>query len=444
MFDKKRPHFLLVGHEGSHNRGCEALIRSTVGIIREQYPNASFTVAALYPEHEGVLSDIAELHVVPGYSRKNFIYQESLYTYILKLHPLQLLRLVLPYGIVVRFGRKLFSHATIPQLRPADEAGFFQVSNLKKMVTDADAVISIGGDMYVEDYGPPLYVMEIMEFAQFLGRKSIIWGASIWPYKTKWIENRMREMLIRTDLITVRDDETANYLASLGIHNNVARVADGAFLMHPSFTDKTALPWAVRPSTVIGFNGSDLLFSYLSQSRAKQTLRDLVAFFQSLIDNEKYGVILMPHDGYPGAAERDFLFGFEQLIDRPEKVYMIPVGLNAPEIKAVISQCDFFISMRFHPSIASLSQCVPTLGISHSPKFAGLHKSVFGHTEYLIPYDEITYDTLKKYFTKLQSDKEEIREHLGRRIPELQAQARLGGKCVKDLLNSKLKTAAKA
>lgn len=439
MFDKKRPHFLLVGHDGAHNRGCEALIRSTVMVLRDQFPHASFTLATMYPELEGPLTDIKDISVVPGYNR-NFNISDCIP--IPKLKSNRLMH-YLRFAIQSLYKNQL-AHEPIRPLHLRTEQDFHLIRHLKKSLFEADALISTGGDLYNDDYGPPAYLMEIVEYAQFLRRTTIIWGASIWPYKTKWTENRMREMLIRTDLITVRDDETANYLASLGIYNNVARVADGAFLMPPSFTDKTALPWAVRPSTVIGFNGSDLLFSYLSQSRAKQTLSDLVAFFQSLIDNEKYGVILMPHDGYPGAAERDFLFGFEQLIDRPEKVYMIPVGLNAPEIKAVISQCDFFISMRFHPSIASLGQCIPTLGISHSPKFSGLYKSVFGHTEYLIPYDEITYDALKKKFTKLQSDKEEIREHLGRRIPELQAQARLGGKCVKDLLNSKLKTAAKS
>ena len=70
-------------------------------------------------------------------------------------------------------------------------------------------------------------------------------------------------------------------------------------------------------------------------------------------------------------------------------IFLPPIALDAQETKGLIGQCDFFITMRFHPSIAALSQAVPTLGLSHSQKFAGLYEAVYGNLDYLLPYSEI-------------------------------------------------------
>jgi polysaccharide pyruvyl transferase WcaK-like protein len=405
-------------------------------ILREQFPDARVTVAAMYPEHEGPLMEIPGLQVVPGYNRTFTVSEDGPPTHKLAFRLTNLLRYMLPYGVVRVLEKKGIGPKIIQKSRPKSEAGFSQVRHLKEIMLNSDAVISIGGDLYIEDYGPPTYFIEVVEYAQLLGRSTIIWGASIWPFKTLWIERRVKDMLLHADLVTVRDDLTLEYLASLGVKDNVVRVADSAFIMAPRSSDRTVLPWTRRPSTVIGFNGSSLLYSFLPGQRAKQVINAIIRFFQVLLDEHDCGVVLIPHDGYPGAAERDFLFGIEQMIDRPGRVYMIPVGLNAPEIKAVIGQCDMFISMRFHPSIASLSQSIPTLGLSHSPKFAGLHKSVYGHTDYLISYDHISLDILMEKFQQLRANQNSIRQQLSKRIPELQAQARLGGKHVRDLLTS--------
>ena len=66
--NKKNESFLLVGHEGSHNKGCEALVRSAVDILRNEFPNSVITVASMYPEHDVALYDIKNLEVIHGIS----------------------------------------------------------------------------------------------------------------------------------------------------------------------------------------------------------------------------------------------------------------------------------------------------------------------------------------------------------------------------------------
>lgn len=429
------PHFLLIGHEGSHNRGCEALVRTTVSILKEEFPESYFTVASMYPEHDVPLLDIERLQVIPGISRIPDLYEtetpsEGCPTSSFKFRPslYRFANVILPHALVNRV-KPMFKHP-----RPNTEDGFKHVRHLKRTMLSATAVISIGGDLFIEDYGPPIYALESVEYAQFLGCKTIVWGASIWPLKTPWVQDRVKAMLQHSDLVTVRDDTSLEYLSSLGITANVAKVADGAFLMPPRLSERARVHWSLHPSSVVGFNGSRLLHHYLARPKSRQVTVAIIDFLRGIIDNQNYGVVLVPHDAYPAVPERDFLFEIMQAIDRPEWVYMPPIGLDARETKALIGQCDFFIGMRFHPTIASLSQSIPTLGLSHSPKFAGLHREVYDHTDYLIPYDDVSIDRLSAKFEALQAEQGNIRKKLASRVPELRAGARLNGQYVRALL----------
>jgi len=123
------------------------------------------------------------------------------------------------------------------------------------------------------------------------------------------------------------------------------------------------------------------------------------------------------------------------MIGRPNNIYLPPFGLDAREIKAVISQCDLFIGMRFHSTIAALSQSIPTIGLSYSPKFAGLHKEVYGNTDFLIPYEDVTFSILCSKFKNLQENKINLNKSLNERIPALQKQALQNESYIKILLD---------
>lgn len=438
-------HFLLVGHQGSHNRGCEALVRTAIDVLRRNSPDSLIAVASMYPEHDVPLLDVEQVRIIPGITRLPRLHcPGSQIEERPRASPRRrgwirrLTRGTLPYGLVtwLRRRRREKNQSGPIQRRPEEESGFTSVLHLKKAMLDADIVISIGGDLFIEDYGPPIYALESLEFAQFLERKTVVWGASIWQLKTKWIEERMKLMLDRCNLVTVRDSQSVEYLHSLGVINNVTQVADGAFLLAPKCSARAALPWRDRPSCVVGFNGSHLLTHFLPSERCQGAITGIVAFLRDIIDTQGCNVVLVPHDAYPGAPERDFLFEVEQAIDRGSSVYLPPIGLSAQETKALIGQCDLFVGMRFHPTIASLSQYIPTLGISHSPKFAGLHDVVYGHRDFLVTYEDISYETMSRVFRALQADQGQIRHLLARRIPELQAAALSASDSIKGILAS--------
>jgi polysaccharide pyruvyl transferase WcaK-like protein len=286
-------------------------------------------------------------------------------------------------------------------------------------------VISVGGDLFIEDYGPPVLAMEQVEYAQMLGVPTIIWGASIWPIRERWIEDRLGAMLHACELVSVRDEPTVEYLRSLGLKDNVFLCADGAFLMeprqpacfvgHPASTVPRRQLWA--------FNGSNLLSCYLPPDQREHAVNALVEFFDMAMTEHDVSLLLVPHDGPPGACEWEFLYEFQRRLRPVSRSFLLPVGLDAPETKYMIGLADLFITMRFHPSVAAMSQCVPTLGITHSPKFIGLHRLIFGHSRYTVPYADISAPVLKSAADMVLSEQEHIRSVLSARIPELQRSA---------------------
>lgn len=415
------PHFLLVGHEGSHNRGCESLVRSTVEILRREYPDSHVTVASMYPEHDRPLLDIKNLDVVPGVSLCPELYDVKIdnvshcFSFLPQKKSVKyFLRSIIPCGLIPLIKKRLIYP------RPRSESGFRMVRHLKPLMLSADAVISIGGDLFIEDWGaPPIYPLESLEFAQFLGCKTLIWGASIWPIKAKWLQDRVRQLFYQCDLVTVRDDPSYEYLASLGIKENIFRVSDGAFLMPSTPSEKTCIQMSSNPKWLLAFNGSPLMYAYMDSTKAHKFLLDISSFFRNIIDTKQFGVVFVPHDAYPAPAERDFLYEVMQAVNRPLSVYMPPLGLNAPETKAVIGECDYFIGMRFHSIIAALSHFIPSLGLSYSPKFSGLFQDVYGHDRYLLSYENISLEYWHVKLEELEKERDAVREQLNVRVPQL-------------------------
>lgn len=429
------PHFLLVGHEGSQNRGCEALVRTTVSILREQYSQAYFTVASKNPENDYPLQDIHGLEIVPGICQLPSLYDESENLSSAKAiarrrHARRLIKAVLPHGMVVianKHAKKVQRRRSFA--RPSSEHEFEQVRHLRNAMLSADLVISIGGDNLTEDYGPPTYYLELLEYAQHLKRRTMTWGVSIWPFKDKQLEGRIQQAFSSCDLVTVRDELTLNYLSALSLPTRLELVADGAFLMSPKESEQSRLRWTNEPSCIVGINCTTLL-----KSRSRKAILSLVDFMRNIIDEWECSLTLIPHDTGPAAREREISFEIREAVDRKGRVVLIPPGLDAQETKGLIGQCEAFIGMRFHPTIASLSQGVPTLGLSYSPKFAGLHQLVYGHTDYLIPYEDVSVEQLQAKFQQLKDNREEIRRQLLTRVAELQVLARRNGTLVRDLL----------
>ena len=93
----------------------------------------------------------------------------------------------------------------------------------------------------------------------------------------------------------------------------------------------------------------------------------------------------------------------------------------------VSTYCDFFIGARTHSTIASLSNKIPTISIAYSTKAYGLNETIFGHTDYVVPIDEIDQNVLFNKYNLLLNNRNEIIEQLKLSISTFQQMANTGG-----------------
>lgn len=120
------PGFLLVGHAGFYNRGFAAIVRSTVGLLRQRRPECSVTVASSSSEQDKPHSAADGLQVI-----RQLVGAQ-------------------------RFSRIWFRRKIVRLLANVPHAGPTPTHPaVRKAMAKVDVVLSIGGDNHSADHGRP-------------------------------------------------------------------------------------------------------------------------------------------------------------------------------------------------------------------------------------------------------------------------------------------------
>jgi len=296
------------------------------------------------------------------------------------------------------------------------------ITPLKNVMPEVDLVLSIGGDNYC--YTEPAFYYAMNTMVHRRGKPLVLWGASV---DGKLITPAMRSDLQAFALITARESETLANLAAHGITANVRHVADPAFTMEVEPID--TMPFLPHGETVLGFNISPLLRRYREQGEETEFMSDTVSFLRYVIDTLQMGVLLIPHVTQPmpsGEAWNDdaaFMRSLLPMVQRPERITLMPSCYNAAQTKYIIKQCGVFIGARTHCTIGALSLGIPTLSIGYSIKARGINLDLFGHTRYLLDIAQLSEHTLIDGLHTLLEEAGTIRAHLKSVLPDVRARA---------------------
>jgi len=409
--EKNRRHFLLVGHAGFWNRGCEAILETTSRLLSEWFDEATFTVVSF---------DWAnDRRYAKGWERVTFrnIVPEKWRS---------------PHWYVKTARRVL--HFPSGDWRAMHR-------HLRGEYRKADAVLSVGGDNYTTDYSDfPGYYLDVLKYAKEQGTKGVIWGASVGPFDDAEVRRKVVEVLKSTSLITARESLTIEYLASLGVGENVRAVADSAFLLEP-VQSPAALSYGIGEGAKwLGICASSMLWHYLSDEGNRDRSSVLVEFIDRAVEEFDFSVALIPHvvdtrDAAPlSRNDHAFLGTIAERVKRRDKVALVGPSLRAGEMKYVISRCRFFIGSRTHSTISALSSGVPTISLSYSMKSRGINQDVVGNQDFVLPVAELSLEKLTSTFRDLVKRGDEIRATLQDRIPAVKEMARKNAQYLAELL----------
>ncbi len=403
--------FYLTGQRTFGNRGCEAIVRSTVLMLNQVFGKAEILVPSDdISRDQKQWPDSAEYGVrfvhayAPAYTRYWAHFQR------------------LPFKWLKQAGWPFpFPHS------------------VRNDIKSVDAVLAVGGDNYSLDYRLPSLLMGLDQLAMELGKPVFLWGASVGPFEQEpHFVPAIRKHLGKMTKIFVRESISYGYLTeTLGL-TNVVQMADPAFtLAKEPVNDRSFWP-KLAPKGVVGLNISPLIERY---KRSGQDLRaETIQFIRHAVA-QGFGILLVSHvvplDNSEQNNDANYMAAMlSDLSDLGDAVTIMPAQFNAAQIKQVISELRCFIGARTHATIAALSSGVPTLSIAYSVKAKGINKDLLGDVPVILPTPELTAEKLSSALDYLIANEAQIKVHLENRLPEWRKRVEAATKDIRDRITN--------
>jgi len=319
---------------------------------------------------------------------------------------------------------------------------------------NADLICDItGGDSFSDIYGMSRFARGYLlkRVCQISGKPFIMLPQTYGPFKSllsRWMAKRV---LQKAQMIYSRDKEGLKTIKALiGNSEKVQLCPDVAFTLKPnapiparqlSFFNKQkreeeSSQLNAETLPLIGLNVSGLLYNggYTGKNEFgikgdyRKLIREIIDYFVTL---DNVNILLVPHViPIEWEAEND-LIACRKLRDTlpegvREKVFIAepePEQLfyDQCEIKYLIGQCTFFLGSRMHATIAAISQCIPTIGLAYSKKFAGVYETA-GVEECVADLRTLSDEEIMDLIKMIYGNKELIKAQLEKRIPTIKEQ----------------------
>ena len=265
-----------------------------------------------------------------------------------------------------------------------------------RRICDRHLHLSIaGGDSFSDIYGIRRLIYDALPqiLVLLLNKPLVLLPQTYGPYKSRTARWIARYILRRAKLIYSRDREGLKVVTSLlGKPDERMRFGyDMGFALepHPPRSEVLARFDSIRRrGDVVGLNVSGLLYSQaLKNGDSFGLTTDYNALIERIleyfIDRQQTQILLIPHHTAGAEPSQSDWRACRAIFTRyrarfPDALHFIDDDLDHHEIKYLIGQCGFFLGSRMHACIASISQCVPTVGLAYSRKFSGVFSSVGG------------------------------------------------------------------
>ncbi len=384
---------LMYCHNGSGNHGCEAIIRSTVQILRRTGPWQYYQISR-NPDEDRKYGLDTLVQLLPEFSPVD--HRGS------------------------AFWKAYLSQRMLRRSEPMDILS----SQVSFCVPQGPTVsLSIGGDNYCYN-GYQLYSRYHRQ-SQECGHKTVLWGCSVEP---DFLEKEDLLADLKTfDKILVRESISLAAMCAKGLEN-VVLYPDPAFTLEPCWS-----PQILPPENTVGINVSPMVMGYGSEK--SDILGNYEELIHYLLQNTDMNIALVPHVVWDYNDDRLVLQKlWERFPDEP-RITLVS-DMDCTQLKAYISKLRFFVGARTHATIAAYSSGVPTLVAGYSVKSRGIARDIFGTEENYVVSVRNMQDSqeLTNAFRWIMDNEASIRQHLNAFMPQYIEQAYRAGQEIMELL----------
>ncbi|MDR9747702.1 polysaccharide pyruvyl transferase CsaB [Paenibacillus sp. FSL F4-0087] len=249
-----------------------------------------------------------------------------------------------------------------------------KLKEVREAIKESDGLISGGGSLLQDATGLKSipYYLGVIKLAQWLKKPTFIYAQGIGPVNRKMFNPMIRSVFKACNYVSVRDEQSAEYLRGLGLQwNQIHVVPDPVMgLPLPEVQAEEVSSVAVNAQgasvhTKLPVIGVSVRF----WESDRKELTAIAAGLKKLCSKKAVHLRFMPfHLPIDEQASR---FVMEMLGDLGNKGSEVSItkDLTDPQLMLQeVSNCDVVIGMRLHSLIYAASQYVPPVGISYDPK----------------------------------------------------------------------------
>lgn len=298
-----------------------------------------------------------------------------------------------------------------------------------KALGDSDLLISGGGGLLQDITSPKsiIYYLGIVAMARLLGKPVFLYAQGIGPVSTAMGRALVKLVVNRVNAITVRDPDSRDELAALGVTRPRLEVTADPVL-------------GLKPSGIERKRGHDILISLganngpvagisVRQWKGDGAYKKVIAKAADDLAADGWQVLLVPMH-CPGdiAACREVA----SLMN--EKAFLLDQYTDYMNLLSLTANLDLAIGMRLHFLIFSAIFGVPVVGIPYDPKVNHFLQSVGLPSG--LNAENLDYSKLSSGIKHVLDNREKISAGLKERVAPLRAEALKNASLVAELLRA--------
>jgi len=427
------PRKIYIVNSYGPNFGDIAIIIAMLATLKEKFPSAEFSIAAVGPEM--IANYAGDAKVVRSTGSRSNKASRQLIAFV------ELIR-NLTWLYCRKKGIDLFFIAGRETRRSLRE------------YLDADLIISCGGGYLNDNYGPAsLGCLWDIHLGNLLHKPVVLYALSIGPYRSRFLKAVARHVLDGVSLIICRNDISARALGEMSVKSPAVHVtADIAIVLPPAERQQAE---AILYREGIGDISRLVTVTVTAWPfpgtadygrKRQQYLDALGALLDYAARKYRAAILFVPMDfhykfpepGKPGLLARTIAQGRKlrhwflnrSIIDEREGMRQICgqirdgnakilEGHYSPgEIKAILGLSRIHVATRMHSSIFAAACGTPILGIVYEPKMRAFLKSL-KQEPFILDIADLDAGDLIRRFDELWENNEKTRQII-RRETEMQ------------------------
>lgn len=229
----------------------------------------------------------------------------------------------------------------------------WNLPNIYKELLNSDGLISGGGSLLqdITSSRSIVYYTSIMGLAKLAKKPIFIYAQGVGPINKKVNRSITKHFLDKVDYISLRDEDSANLVKSIGVNKNIEVVPDPVMgldipYIEPVIRNKSYIIVSVRK-----WNNAD-----------KGYLKNIAIACDNIV-KQGIDVLLLPmHGNLDEETSRELSMLMNQ------KVEILSSNMNMEEKLKYIKSAKLIIAMRLHALIFAGTVNTPMIGISYDPK----------------------------------------------------------------------------